>query len=205
MASDLRSSPRSDHRAFLRGLVPVFMATPKSAWARAGASFVPVSGHATRCPFFLFPDQRELLFGRGPPARKTSTPASFAIASRGARLSPVSCRADAHGAERSNAIREAALDDVLEVDGAEHPFVRRHDQWRTARPGDPIHDAWTGSANCYPVTRHCVGSALAVLGAIHVHAAMRSGRNGTRWRSAARAASTARAGPYFLLGQHDKC
>ena len=36
--------------ASLAAEVPVFIATPTSAWARAGASFVPSPVMATRCP-----------------------------------------------------------------------------------------------------------------------------------------------------------
>jgi hypothetical protein len=46
--------------------VPVFIATPTSAWASAGASLVPSPVIATRCPGgLLLADAAELVFGRG--------------------------------------------------------------------------------------------------------------------------------------------
>ena len=45
-------------------------------------------------------------------------------------------RANAHRAESLETIREAAFDDVLELDRAEHFFLRCHDEWRAAHLGD---------------------------------------------------------------------
>ena len=51
--------------ASLAAWVPVFIATPTSAWASAGASFVPSPVIATSSPpGLLAPDQRHLVLGR---------------------------------------------------------------------------------------------------------------------------------------------
>ena len=52
--------------ASLAAIVPVFIATPTSAWARAGASLVPSPVMATSLPAgLLLPDEPQLVFGRG--------------------------------------------------------------------------------------------------------------------------------------------
>ena len=57
-------------------------------------------------------------------ARKSSTPASAAMAAAVSGLSPViMTRADAHGAQLAEALLHAALDDVLQVDDAEQTRV----------------------------------------------------------------------------------
>ena len=75
--------------ASLAACVPVFMATPTSACASAGASFVPSPVMATRkppCCSFLI---RAILSSGVASARKSSTPASSAIARAVSGLSPV--------------------------------------------------------------------------------------------------------------------
>ena len=75
--------------ASLAAVVPVFMATPTSAWANAGASFVPSPVMATNLPpscSFLM----SAIFASGvASARKSSTPASWAMAAAVSGLSPV--------------------------------------------------------------------------------------------------------------------
>ena len=75
--------------ASLAAWVPVFMATPTSAWARAGASLVPSPVMATRnppaCSFLM----RAILSSGVASARKSSTPASSAMAAAVMGLSPV--------------------------------------------------------------------------------------------------------------------
>src|SRR5262249_61284421 len=46
--------------------------------------------------------------------------------------------ADAHAAQLGEALLDAALDDVLEVDDAEHLAARRHGQRRAARARDAL-------------------------------------------------------------------
>ena len=71
--------------ASLAAWVPVFMATATSAWASAGASLVPSPVIATICPLAC-----SSRFPSGvASARKSSTPASAAIAAAVNGLSPV--------------------------------------------------------------------------------------------------------------------
>jgi len=93
--------------------VPVFMATPTSACASAGASLVPspVNGH--QLPLCLLPlDERHLVFGLAS-ARKSSTPAWRAIAAAVRGLSPVIIMVRMpHGAKMVETLLHAALDDI---------------------------------------------------------------------------------------------
>ena len=108
--------------ASLAADVPVFIATPTSAWARAGASLVPSPVIATSwppsCSFLI---SASLSSGVAS-ARKSSTPASSAIALAVSGLSPViiTVRMPIRRIS-SNRSRMPCLDDVLEVDDAEHP------------------------------------------------------------------------------------
>ncbi len=65
------------------------MATPTSAWARAGASFVPSPHMATSLPLACSSRISDSLFSGVACARKSSTPASAAIAAAVIGLSPV--------------------------------------------------------------------------------------------------------------------
>ena len=69
--------------------VPVFMATPTSAWASAGASLVPSPVMATRFPPACSRLISSILSSGLASARKSSTPASWAIAPAVSGLSPV--------------------------------------------------------------------------------------------------------------------
>ena len=96
--------------ASLAAVVPVFMATPTSAWARAGASLVPSPVMATNLP----PSCSCLMsasFASGvASARKSSTPASWAMVGRGQGVvAGDHHRADAHGAH----FGELLLDSLL--------------------------------------------------------------------------------------------
>ena len=75
--------------ASLAACVPVFMATPTSAWARAGASLVPSPVMATRCPAACSSRMRASFISGVAWARKSSTPASAAMAAAVSGLSPV--------------------------------------------------------------------------------------------------------------------
>ena len=75
--------------ASLAAWVPVFMATPTSAWARAGASLVPSPVMATRFPPACSARIRAILSSGVASARKSSTPASAAMAAAVSGLSPV--------------------------------------------------------------------------------------------------------------------
>ena len=73
--------------ASLAAWVPLFMATPTSAWASAGASLVPSPVMATRWPPDCSVLMRAILSSGVASARKSSTPASAAMAAavRGCR------------------------------------------------------------------------------------------------------------------------
>ena len=75
--------------ASLAADVPVFIATPTSAWASAGASLVPSPVIATIRPFPCSSRIRVILASGVASARKSSTPASCAITAAVTRLSPV--------------------------------------------------------------------------------------------------------------------
>ncbi len=75
--------------ASLAAEVPVFIATPTSAWASAGASLVPSPVIATSLPPACSRLIRAILSSGVASARKSSTPASSAIALAVSGLSPV--------------------------------------------------------------------------------------------------------------------
>ena len=75
--------------ASLAACVPVFIATPTSAWARAGASLVPSPVIATSLPSDCSRRIRSILSFGFASARKSSSPASRAIAAAVSGLSPV--------------------------------------------------------------------------------------------------------------------
>ena len=75
--------------ASLAAEVPVFIATPTSAWASAGASLVPSPVIATSLPPACSRLMRAILSSGVASARKSSTPASSAIALAVSGLSPV--------------------------------------------------------------------------------------------------------------------
>ena len=106
--------------ASFAAMVPVFMARPTSACASAGASLVPspviATSRPSACSFLMY---SSLSFGVAC-ARKSSTPASAAMAAAVSGLSPVIMTdADAHRAQLRDALLHAAFDDVLQVNDAE--------------------------------------------------------------------------------------
>ena len=101
--------------ASLAACVPVFIATPTSACASAGASLVPSPVMATRWPpCLLLADERELVFGRG--LGEEVIDARFLGDGGGGERVVAGDHdgADAHRAETLEAFRDAAFDDVLE-------------------------------------------------------------------------------------------
>src|SRR4029450_8104494 len=75
--------------ASLAATVPVFMATPTSAWARAGASLVPSPVMATSLPSPCSARISSILRSGVAWARKSSTPASLAMAAAVSGVAPV--------------------------------------------------------------------------------------------------------------------
>ena len=119
--------------------VPAFMATPTSACASAGASFVPSPVIATIRPFACSSLIRAIFASGVASARKSSTPASSRDHGGGdAVVAGDHHRADAHLAQLVEALAHAALDDVLQVDDAEHEVVLRDDERRAAGAGDLV-------------------------------------------------------------------
>ena len=107
--------------ASLAACVPVFIATPTSAWASAGASLVPSPVIATMPALgLLLADEGELVLRLG--LGEKIVHARF----RGDRgggeriVAGDHHRADAHVAELGKPFLEAALDDVLELNHAKH-------------------------------------------------------------------------------------
>ncbi len=106
--------------------VPVFIATPTSACASAGRVVGAVAGHRDQPSALLFPaDQRQLVLGLR--FGEEVVDAGFLGDRRGRERIVAGDHhgADPHGAEPVEALPHAALDDVLEVDHAEHPACRR--------------------------------------------------------------------------------
>ena len=105
--------------ASLAADVPVFIATPTSAWASAGASLVPSPVIATRWPpSCSLPDQRHLVLGRG--LGEEVVDAGLVGDRLGGQRVVAGDHhgADAHPAQLVEALAHALLDDVLEVDDA---------------------------------------------------------------------------------------
>src|ERR1700688_1325065 len=104
--------------------VPVFMATPTSACASAGASLVPSPHIATSLPLACSSRISFSLSSGVACARKSSAPASAAIAAAVIGLSPgiitVGMPMRGHSAKR---FRMSALDDILELHDAEQAAV----------------------------------------------------------------------------------
>ena len=121
--------------------VPVFMATPTSAWASAGASLVPSPHIATSLPLACSSRiSLQLVLGRR--LGEEIVDAGFG-GDRGGGHRVVAGDhdgADAHAAQLGEALADAALDDVLEVDDAEQPAVLGDGQRRAAGLGDLVRD-----------------------------------------------------------------
>ena len=131
-----------DHVAGLaRRLVPVFMATPTSACASAGASLVPSPHMATSLPLACS-SRISLSFSSGVAwARKSSTPASAAMAAAVIGLSPVIMMVRMP-MRRSSAKRSRMppLTMSLRWIDAEQPAVLGHGKRRAAGLGDLLGD-----------------------------------------------------------------
>ncbi len=137
--------------------VPVFIATPTSAWASAGASLVPSPVIATRrppsCSFLI----SAILSSGVASARKSSTPASSAIARAVSGLSPViiTVRMPIRRIS-SNRSRMPSLTTSLRwmtprararpVLRARRPRAAYRPRWRWSRPASPT--AATSSPPC---------------------------------------------------------
>ena len=127
--------------ASLAAWVPVFIATATSAWASAGASLVPSPVMATRRPCALdVADQLELGLRRGL-GQEVVDAGLGGDRGRGERVVAGDHDGpDAHAPELGEALPDAALDDVLELDDARAPRRRRRPRaawrppWRSCPP-----------------------------------------------------------------------
>ena len=157
--------------------VPVFIATATSACASAGASLVPSPHIATSRPFGLvLANELELRLGRG--FGEELVDAGFGGDRR--RRQPVVAGdhdgLDAHLAQLREALVDAALDDVAQLDHAEHARVRR----RPPAASRPRARSWSTVASPLTVagaalrlrrTRDRIGRALADAATVEVDAA----------------------------------
>ena len=118
-------------------IVPVFIATPTSACASAGASLVPSPHIATSLPLrLLVADQLELVLGRRL-REEVVDPGLGGDGGRGQRVVAGDHHgADAHLPQLGEALADAALDDVLQVDDAEQAAVLGDGERRAALSGD---------------------------------------------------------------------
>ena len=106
--------------------VPVFIATPTSAWASAGASSVPSPHMATSLPLACSSRISRSLSSGVAWARKSSTPHFRRDRGRGQWIvAGDHDGADAHAAQFGEPLADAALDDILEVNDAGPPAVLR--------------------------------------------------------------------------------
>ena len=122
-------------------MVPVFMATPTSAWARAGRVVGAVAAHGDELALrLLVADQLQLVLRRR--LGEEVVDAGLGRDRRGGHR--VVARdhdgADAHAAQLAEALADAALDDVLEMDDAQQAAVAGHGQRRAAVLGDRFGD-----------------------------------------------------------------
>ena len=122
--------------ASLAAWVPVFIATATSAWARAGASLVPSPVMATSWPLGWYSRMSASLLSGVASARKSSTPASAAMAAAVSGLSPVIITVRMpDSAQFGEALADAAFDDVLEMDNAQNPRPFGNHQRRASAAG----------------------------------------------------------------------
>ena len=187
--------------------VPAFIATPTSACASAGASFVPSPVMATSWPPACSLRISASLASGVASARKSSTPDSAAIAAAVSGLSPVIMTVRIPAA-RSWAKRslDAVLDDVLELDHPEHPRALGDHERRRAAARDPVdvlgQIGRERAAAVLDVAPYRVGRALAVLETVQIDAAhARLGGEGDEVRIVAREVAAAQA--VLLLREHD--
>ena len=127
--------------ASLQADVPLFIASPTSAWATAGRVVRAVAGHRDEVTLGLLgPDARDLVLG----LRLGHEVVDAGLVGDRPRRQRVVAgdhdRADAHPAELVEALAQAGLDGVLELDDAERPPVPADRERRRAQAGDLVAD-----------------------------------------------------------------
>ena len=189
--------------------VPVFIATPTSAWASAGASFVPSPVMATsRPPSCSALDQRHLVLGR----RLGEEVVDAGLLGDRAGGHRVVARdhhgADPHPAQVVETLADAGLDDVLEVDDAEDLRSLGDDERRAACRGDGIDGRRTPPTGVRAALGRDVGEdrsgrALAHTAAVDVDAAHPGLRREGDPHGVQERALVAGPQPVHVLAQHD--
>ena len=193
--------------ASLAALVPVFIATPTSACASAGASFVPSPVIATSLPLrLLVSDELHLRLGR----RLGEEVVDAGLLGDDGRRDRVVAgdhdRADAHRAQLLEPLADAALHDVLEVDDARAPALPRETTSGVPPVSETLRTSASRSSGTVPPSdsTHATTAsrrALADLLAVDVdaaHARLRGERDERRAsprRGAARGCRTASRAP----------
>ncbi len=125
--------------ASLAADVPLFIASPTSAWASGGRVVRAVAGHRQQVALgLLLADERDLLLGRR--LRDEVVDAGFlGDRRRGPRVvAGDHDRPDAHLAELGEALDEPFLDRVLELDHAKDPALGLEDERGGAHVGDAV-------------------------------------------------------------------
>ena len=119
--------------------VPVFMATPTSAWASAGRIVGAVAAHGHQLAFgLLVANELELVLGSCL-GKEIIHPGFGRNRGRGHRIiAGDHDGANAHPAQFGEALADAALDDILEVDDAKQTAVLGNRQRRAAGLGNRI-------------------------------------------------------------------
>ena len=125
--------------ASLAADVPLFIASPTSAWASAGRVVRAVAGHRHQVALgLLLADERDLLLGR----RLGDEVVDAGLLGDGRSGPRVVAgdhhRPDAHPAELGEALDEALLDRVLELDDAKDPALALEDERGGAQVGDAV-------------------------------------------------------------------
>ena len=124
--------------ASLAACVPVFIATATSAWASAGASLVPSPVMATSRPPAWY-SRISFSLASGVACGEEVVDAGLGGDGGGGQrvVAGDHHRLDAHAAQLGEALLDAALDDVLQVDDAEHA-ARRRRRRAACRPASAI-------------------------------------------------------------------
>ena len=109
------------------------MATPTSAWASAGRVVRAVAGHRDELAARLLPlDERHLVLGSGLGEEVVDAGLLGDRLGRQRVVTRDHDGLDAHAAQLVEPLPHALLDDVLEVDDAQHPGARRRPRRRRA-------------------------------------------------------------------------
>jgi hypothetical protein len=171
--------------ASLAACVPVFMATPTSAWASAGASLVPSPVIATSWPArLLLADAGELVL-RGRLGEEVVDAGLGGDRGGGQRVvAGDHDGADAHRAQLGEALLDAALDDVLQEDDAEELAAVGDDERRAAARARSRRPASTSGRDSLAAERLDPRAFTLAAAPLRMLRAVAAGRRGRRRSSA---------------------